>query len=84
MADALAVGRLRGAGLDVLRKEPPRSGNRPFDLQNVVFTPHSAALTRECRLRMSIASIQNALGGIDGKLRPEFGVKREVLSRAPS
>ena len=84
LADALAEGRLRGAALDVLREEPPSSSNRLLGLENVVLTPHSAALTKECRRRMSIVCVQNALDGIDGKLRLEYVVNREVLSLPPS
>lgn len=39
---ALAEGSLRGAGLDVFRKEPLPRGSALLTLDNVVMTPHSA------------------------------------------
>lgn len=45
LAEALAQGRILGAGLDTLDKEPPDPANPILALPNVVLTPHSAGPT---------------------------------------
>ncbi len=42
----LVRGRLRGAGLDVFRKEPLAEGHPLWALPNVLITPHVSAVTR--------------------------------------
>ena len=52
MADALNDGRLGGAGLDVLAKEPADGANPLLSAKNDVITPHCAWTTPEARLRL--------------------------------
>lgn len=47
VADALASGRLAGAGLDVLQQEPIRLPHPLTEFPNVVFTCHYASLSEE-------------------------------------
>ena len=79
LAGALANGRLRGAGLDVTREEPPAPGSPLLRLDNVVLSPHVAALTEECGRRMSEVSVKNILDAIDGRLDAAFVVNKEVM-----
>lgn len=48
LAEALKNGRLAGAALDVREKEPP-SSSPLHAMENVVLTPHTAALTYEAQ-----------------------------------
>jgi phosphoglycerate dehydrogenase-like enzyme len=45
LADALRSGRLRGAALDVFATEPLPDGSPLWDLENVLVSPHTAALS---------------------------------------
>jgi D-2-hydroxyacid dehydrogenase (NADP+) len=45
LVEALRAGRIRGAALDVFAKEPLAEDSPYWDLENVVITPHTAALT---------------------------------------
>jgi len=47
LIDALRAGRIGGAGLDVLAKEPPAKDHPMFHMDNVVLSPHAASTTVE-------------------------------------
>jgi glycerate dehydrogenase len=53
LAQALRTGRLGGAGIDVLAREPPLDGNPLLDpdVPNLLVTPHVAWAAREARQR---------------------------------
>jgi phosphoglycerate dehydrogenase-like enzyme len=70
---------LRGAGLDVTREEPPQPDSPLLGLDNLVLTPHISSLTEEGTERMAMASVRNCLDAIDGCLRPDCVVNKEVL-----
>jgi glycerate dehydrogenase len=50
---ALSAGEIGGAGIDVLRREPPVDGDPllDIDLDNLIVTPHIAWAAREARQR---------------------------------
>lgn len=54
--NALAEGRILGAGLDVYQREPTPSDNPLFTLENVVLTPHIASSTEESMAQMSLVA----------------------------
>ena len=59
LVKALQNKKIFGAGLDVFEKEPPDENHPIFNLENVILSPHNAALTLECRKRMAIESAEN-------------------------
>jgi lactate dehydrogenase-like 2-hydroxyacid dehydrogenase len=58
MVEALAAGRLGGAGLDVYTHEP-HVPERLFTLDNVVLLPHLASATHETRQAMADLVLSN-------------------------
>jgi D-3-phosphoglycerate dehydrogenase len=61
LVEALKAEQIAGAGLDVFEKEPPDRDSTLLTLDNVVLSPHNAALTEESMIRMAI----HAARGID-------------------
>jgi D-3-phosphoglycerate dehydrogenase len=72
LAEALSEKKLGGAGLDVLEKEPPEETNPLLVLDNVIVTPHTAALTHECVIRMATEAARCVLDVFVGKEPPNM------------
>ena len=64
---ALKSKKIAGAGLDVFEKEPPDAANPIFDMQNVIVTPHSAALTKEVVAELAKGSAENVINVLEGR-----------------
>jgi D-3-phosphoglycerate dehydrogenase len=78
LAQAIREGRVRGAALDVFEEEPPAPQNPLLGLDNVMLTPHSAALTEEAMLRMGMDSSEDVLRILRGEL-PVNCANRDAL-----
>lgn len=73
---------LAGAALDVFHEQPISAGNSLLALDNVLLTPHVAALTRESVTRMSVGSAQAILQLMRGQ-RPDYLANPEVWAAWP-
>jgi D-3-phosphoglycerate dehydrogenase len=72
--------RIAGAGLDVFAQEPLKKDSPLKKLDNVILTPHTAALTRECVIRLAMEAAKAIIDVLHGK-RPEGIVNPEVLTQ---
>ena len=70
-----------GAGLDVFSAEPPSVDDPLLGLDNILVTPHSAALTRECVIRMATEAARCVIDLFEGR-RPKNIANPQVLDLA--
>jgi D-3-phosphoglycerate dehydrogenase len=59
LVEALRMGQIKGAGLDVFSQEPPDKKNPLFELENVILTPHVGGLTFETFDKMIKDAFEN-------------------------
>lgn len=69
LANALELGKIAGAGLDVFENEPSVHPAL-LPLSNVVITPHTASATKEARDRMSTMAADNIIAVLDDQTPP--------------
>lgn len=80
LIECLKKKRIAGAGLDVFAQEPLEKDSPLKELDNVILTPHTAALTRECVVRLAVEAVQATLDVFGGK-KPDGIVNPEVLAK---
>ena len=66
LADALNEGRIAGAAVDVLSREPPAKGDPLLAAKNCLITPHLAWATQEARRRLMAITAANVAAFLRG------------------
>jgi phosphoglycerate dehydrogenase-like enzyme len=79
LVDALRERRIAGAALDVFVPEPLPADSPFLTLDNVVVTPHVAAVTHEAQARLAQMPVDNIVAFLQG--HPEHVVNPAVLSK---
>ncbi len=79
LAEALASGKIKGAGLDVYEFEP-KITEALLDMKNVVLLPHIGSATREARDRMSAMAADNVIAALEGRKPPNLVPEMADLS----
>jgi len=84
LIQALVEGRVSGAGLDVIEKEPPDSQNPLLKMENVILSPHVGFYSVESISELKRRTAENVAKVLMGKL-PRSVVNRDVIgkTRAP-
>ena len=80
LVQALREGWIRGAAVDVFAEQPLKADHPFLSLENIVLTPHAAALTRESSEKMGVGTAKQILQLLKDE-RPEFLVNPEVWDR---
>jgi phosphoglycerate dehydrogenase-like enzyme len=82
LAEALAEGRIAGAGLDVFEVEPLPAGSPLRKLANVVLTPHCAGSNTDAIVAMADRCVENVLALLDGRdPGADYVLNPEVIGR---
>jgi len=69
---------IAGAAFDVFSHEPPEATNKLLELSNIILTPHSAALTKECVIRVAVEAVAGVVDYLKGET-PRFVFNRDLL-----
>jgi len=78
LAEIISEGRIAGAALDVFEDEPPEKDNPLLGLEEVILSPHSAALTKESSRRMAMHAAEGVLDVLEGR-KPKWVYNRNKI-----
>jgi phosphoglycerate dehydrogenase-like enzyme len=70
LVNALQLGWIKAAALDVTEHEPLSVNSPLLTLPNCIVLPHLGTSTQESRDNMGFMAIQNAVAGMKGDLMP--------------
>lgn len=79
LIESIDRGHLRGAGLDVFAHEPLPLGDPLLECDEIVVSPHNAALSAESLVGMGRATVANVLAAFDGRLDRSLVVNPAVF-----
>jgi D-3-phosphoglycerate dehydrogenase len=77
LAEALAAGRIAGAGLDVTEQEPIEPDSPLLGMDNTIITPHALCWTDECFEAIARTALQSIVDVSKG-VRPRHVVNGEA------
>ena len=80
--ETLKEKRIAGAALDVFDPEPPKDGNPLYGLDNVILSPHNAALTREAMTRMAVGAAMGIDDVLSGR-QPRWPFSKPADPKGP-
>jgi gluconate 2-dehydrogenase len=72
LIEALEMGKICGAGLDVYEKEPVDLDNPLLKMPNVVTLPHIGSATEKTRFEMAMLAAKNLVLGVRGEQPPNL------------
>lgn len=81
---ALRSGRLGGYAADVMAEEPPPPDHPLFQFENVILTPHTAALTEGAYRRACVETASAVLAVLRGERPPRENVRNPEVFDGPA
>ncbi len=71
---------IAGAASDVFSQEPPNSDNPLLKIENIILSPHMAALTKECVIKMATGAAEGVLDVLRGN-KPKYIANLDLLKK---
>jgi len=78
LVEVLKNDSIAGVGLDVFENEPPSTDDPLLKFDNVITTPHSSALSRECVMKVAMTAAQATVDYLEGR-KPKYIFNKNEL-----